>query len=103
MIFVLLIGLPTCAGENKMEKCSFGKSINQSQPIENMLLFDVTVWSGSYGGERVVPVGSCVAEVNANFVHRHWLDLFPARDSNQQLVQLQLVSASTGSRSRLVE
>lgn len=71
--------------------------------MEDMLLFDATVCSGSYGGERVVPVSSRVAEVNTDFVHRHRLDLFPAGDSNQQLVQLQLMSASTGRRSRLVE
>lgn len=75
-----------------MEKCLIGiKYCYQKLAIKCM-----NVSSSSYGGEGVVSVGSCVAEENTNFVHRHRLHLLPSRDSNQQLVQLQLMSASAG-------
>lgn len=47
---------------------------------------------GPHGDGGVVPVCSSVAEEDPHLVHRHRLDLLPPTHTDQQLVELQVMS-----------
>lgn len=61
-----------------------------------IITYILVFWFCSHSGGRVVSVRSSVSEENPHFFHRHRLNLLPATDSDQQLVELQLMSMSAG-------